>query len=148
MWYTEYNRFLYRGTIMAAKGKKGKIKSKMKMSSYETSHESKHKTHMRVITLIIACIVILGLVIIFPFADANVNAEEDSKAVTETFADDSGEDGVLVDLPEVSVTSQGAGMFTLKNAALIGGGFAVGFLLGELFRKVNKYRERQTDGQR
>jgi type III secretory pathway component EscT len=129
---------------MASKGKKGKTKSKMKMTSYESNHESRHKTHMRIITLVIACIVILGLVIIFPFADASVGAAEAEESVAAS--SDTG--GAVVELPEVSVTSQGAGMFTLKNAALIGGGFAVGFLLGEIFRKVNKYRERQTDGQR
>jgi hypothetical protein len=136
---------------MAENKKKYKARSKMSMSSYQDKHESKHKMHMRLITLIIALITILGLVIIIPFADAAVGAADEATAqVTSPVTSDKEiTDGVAAKqvmaigdgLPDVRVTSQGAGMFTLRNAALIGGGFVVGFLLGELFRKVNKIRD-------
>jgi hypothetical protein len=39
--------------------------------------------------------------------------------------------------PEIAMTPQGAGMFTVKNLVLIACGFAVGFLLGEIFRRIH-----------
>jgi hypothetical protein len=150
-----------------SKGKKNikpnKTRSKMMMTSSKDRHESRHRTFMRVLTLIIAIIVILGLVIMIPFADAAVSASDiiggadstgsmlaavennsaDSNAVFVAAAQNENEtEEAITYLPEVKMTSQGAGMFTLRNAALIGGGFVVGFLLGEIFRKVYRHRER------
>jgi hypothetical protein len=83
--------------------------------------ESRRKKSMRVITFIIALIVIAGLVIIFPFDIAAANEAD------------------------IVVTEDGAGMFTLSNALLIGCGFIAGFLIGELFRFVYKKREKNGE---
>jgi ABC-type uncharacterized transport system permease subunit len=95
------------------KGKKYHVKSGLQK-------ESKRKIFMRVMTFVIALITIAGLVFIFPFEFA-ASAE-----------------GLPTD---VVMTEQGAGMFTVKNALLILSGFAVGFILGEIFRAVHKHRD-------
>jgi hypothetical protein len=42
-------------------------KKNMKMTKFKDKYVSKRRTHMRILTFIIALVVILGLVVIFPF---------------------------------------------------------------------------------
>jgi uncharacterized membrane protein YbjE (DUF340 family) len=92
-------------------------KKNMKMTSYKNRRESKRKVAMRIITLSIAIIVIVGLVIIIPL---NVSAAYET---------------------EPTVAEQIRATVGIGDIALVVSGFAAGFLLGEFFRWFHKKRQ-------
>jgi Mn2+/Fe2+ NRAMP family transporter len=102
--------------------------------------ESRRKTSMRIITFIIALVVIAGLVVIFPFDIAAETLTDGSEQAVQAMDSLSAAESAV----EIAVTEDGAGMFTLANALLIGCGFLAGFVLGEVFRYVYRKREKNA----
>jgi hypothetical protein len=110
---------------------KNRVKSKMKMTNAKINYVSKRKTFMRVITFVIALVVIAGLVIVFPFEFINAGAE----TVTEAAQD------AAVLSAEIPVTPEGRGLFTFDNFLLMAVGFAGGYIISGFAKRLAEKRK-------
>jgi hypothetical protein len=114
---------------------KNKVKSKMKMTSAKPAYVSKRKTFMRVITFVIALVVIAGLVIVFPFDLLDASAADET-VVTETV------ENAAVLSSEIPVTAEGRVLFTFDNFILIAAGFFGGYIISGIAKRLSE-KEKQ-----
>ncbi|MDR0903075.1 MAG: hypothetical protein LBM59_00395 [Ruminococcus sp.] len=91
---------------------------------------------MRIITFLIALVVIAGLVIVFPFGLLEASAEE---TVTETAVDAS----ALLS-SEIKVTPEGKGLFTLDNFLILAVGFGGGYIISGIALRIAEKRKNES----
>jgi hypothetical protein len=97
---------------------------------------------MRIITLVIAFIVIAGLVFIIPFDFLTASAEEHAVNISETQEEVNIIFGENALSSEIKVTETGMGLFTVNNLLLLVAGFGGGFIVSEIARRHGEKKEK------
>jgi hypothetical protein len=137
-----YKLFIYLAFLSALnllyyfKLKKTGLYFMAKKHTPKTVYVSKRKTFMRVITFIIALVVIAGLVIVFPFDFLNAAAET---AVTES-AGEAAENAAVLSA-DIPVTPEGRGLFTFDNFILMAVGFFGGYIISGIAKRLAEKRK-------